>query len=591
MLWSCRIAIQCLLVLLKDAWLITRTFTAIICFCLFLLTYGCTGSSDSAVTIYTARNILTMNPENPSAEAVAVRGDRIVGVGSALALQKRYQEEGVLLDHRFMEKVILPGFVDPHIHPSIAGTILPMEIVAAMAWPTVEGYSEPVRSADAFFARLRQLDQELESGEWLLVWGYHQPYHGPMSKALLDQVSTTRPIMVWQRSVHEMFFNSEALSALDLTEENFAGEPQSNWSRGHIWEAALFSLGRPMMDKIAAPLRYLKGLSMMSDLIHRGGVTTVGEQGFPQASTFLEYWTLRWESFNKPYRFVLVPNAMFLSNRSDSVDETLQAANALLNKSGDKIRVAKHIKYYADGAIYSQLMQMTEPYLDGHHGEWMMPPESQQELLQAFWRDGWDIHIHVNGDAGLDQVLDDVEHLRETEAQQQPAIVLEHYGYARSDQHARVQALDIAVSNNPYYLFELAPIYAEHGLGKSRAENISPLGGLYNAGVPISLHSDFTMAPLQPLVLAWVATNRIASDGRVWGEHQLISLDAALAAITIEGARSLGMESEVGSIKPGKKADFTVLEEDPYDVPLRKLKDIGIWGTVFEGTVYPLQTD
>jgi predicted amidohydrolase YtcJ len=496
-----------------------RTITAIACFCLSVLTSGCTGSGDDTVIIYTARNILTMNAGSPTAEAVAVRGDRIVAVGGATALQQRYRDQDFLIDGRFSEKVIMPGFVDPHIHPSIAGTILPMEIVAAMAWPTEEGYSEPVRTADAFFARLGQLDRELEPGEWLLVWGYHEPYHGPMNKNLLDQVSAKRPIMVWQRSVHEMFFNSEALSVLGLTEEDFMQEPHSNWHEGHIWESALFSLGQPMMDTIAAPWRYLRGLSLMSDLIHRGGVTTVGEQGFPQASTFLEYWTLRWESYDKPYRFVLVPNAMFFSNRADSVDEVLQAANDLLSRSGDRIRVVKHIKYYADGAIYSQLMQMSEPYLDGHHGEWMMPPELQQQLLQAFWRAGWDIHIHVNGDAGLDKVLDDIEYLRDTEPQQKPSIVLEHYGYARSDQHARVKALDIAVSNNPYYLYELAPIYAEHGLGKSRAENISPLGELHDTGARISFHSDFTMAPLQPLLLAWVATNRIASDGRVWGER------------------------------------------------------------------------
>jgi predicted amidohydrolase YtcJ len=211
--------------------------------------------------------------------------------------------------------------------------------------------------------------------------------------------------------------------------------------------------------------------------------------------------------------------------------------------------------------------------------------------LQTFWRAGWDIHIHVNGDAGLDKVLDDIALLRETEPQQHPKVVLEHYGYARSDQHARVKALDIAVSNNPYYLYELAPIYAEHGLGQDRAEDISPLGGLYEAGVGISFHSDFTMAPLQPLTLAWVAANRIASDGNQWGKHQVIPVQAALAAITIEAAKSLGLESEIGSLKAGKKADFVVLEEDPYEVTSDRLKDIVIWGTVYEGVVHPLSTD
>jgi len=169
--------------------------------------------------------------------------------------------------------------------------------------------------------------------------------------------------------------------------------------------------------------------------------------------------------------------------------------------------------------------------------------------------------------------------------------VLEHYGYAREDQHARLARLNVVVSNNAYYLHELAPIYAESGLGPERAADISPLGGLDRAGVPISFHSDFPMAPAEPLLLAWVAVNRIASDGEVWGEDQKLALDRALRAVTLEAAWSLGLEDEIGSIAPGKKADFTVLEQDPYAVAPRALKNIPIWGTLLEGTPHPINQE
>ena len=166
--------------------------------------------------------------------------------------------------------------------------------------------------------------------------------------------------------------------------------------------------------------------------------------------------------------------------------------------------------------------------------------------------------------------------------------MLEHYGYARDDQHARLRALGVEVSNNAYYVHELAPIYAEQGLGPERAADISPLGAVARAGVPVSLHSDFPMAPAEPLVLVWSAVNRVGSDGRVWGEDQRLDRHRALRAVTIQAARHLGMDDEVGSIRVGKKADFTVLDEDPYTVDAMRIRDIPVWGTVFEGRLRPV---
>jgi hypothetical protein len=291
-----------------------------------------------------------------------------------------------------------------------------------------------------------------------------------------------------------------------------------------------------------------------------------------------------------PFRFVLVPNAMYLMREHSSAAKAERAASRMLARSTERVRFVKHVKYYADGAIFSQLMRMAEPYLDGHHGEWMMSPDAQAEVLDTFWRAGWGVHVHVNGDAGLDTVLDQIEAQQRAQPAPGRRIVLEHYGYAREDQHQRVSALGIDVSSNPYYLYELAPIYAEHGLGPERAAVLAPLGGLERVDVPTSFHSDFPMAPARPLTLMWVAVNRVASDGDVWGEHERVSLDRALRAVTLDAARSLGLEDEIGSIEVGKRADFTVLERDPHQVDPLELADIEVWGTVLDGVPRPLPT-
>ncbi|MCH2172787.1 amidohydrolase [Myxococcota bacterium] len=558
----------------------------------FLLSFTCwSGSNSSAVRIFTARKVHTLEPSVPEATAVAVQAGKILALGSLESVQKQLGEIPSEVDSRFADKILLPGFIDPHLHPSLGATILNMDIVSAMEWATPRGRTQAVRGREGFLGRLRELDRERsEDDDWLLVWGYHEPYHGALSRTDLDAISTQRPIFVWQRSVHEMFFNSRALETLGMERQAFDAHPQANWETGHLWETASFDLGGPMVRILASPGRYLEGLSMLSQVIHRGGLTTVAEQGFPQINALAELTLLHLElrRGEAPYRIVLVPNAMYLLREHEDATAAERAAARLLWLSTDRVRVVEHAKYYADGAFFSQRMQMSEPYLDGHHGEWMMTPQEQEAVLEAFWKKGWGIHVHVNGDAGLDLVLDQIEAQQRAHPSPGRRIVLEHYGYAREDQHQRLARMGVEVSNNAYYTHELAPIYHEHGFGPERAADISPLGGLERAGVPVSFHSDYPMAPAEPLRLAWVAVNRIGSDGRVWGADQKLSTDRAVRAITVEAARSLGLEEEIGSIRPGKRADFTVLEADPYEVDPATWKDIPVWGTVLGGVPQPI---
>ena len=145
------------------------------------------------------------------------------------------------------------------------------------------------------------------------------------------------------------------------------------------------------------------------------------------------------------------------------------------------------------------------------------------------------------------------------------------------------------VSANPYYHYILSDIYSEKWLGPDRGSQMVRLGSLQRHGVPFALHSDCPMAPLSPLTLAFNATNRITINGRPGAPEERISLDAAMRAITIDAAWVMGWEDQVGSIRAGKKADFTVLESDPYQMGVKELKNVRVWGTVFEGELHPVQ--
>ena len=150
--------------------------------------------------------------------------------------------------------------------------------------------------------------------------------------------------------------------------------------------------------------------------------------------------------------------------------------------------------------------------------------------------------------------------------------------------------LGMSVSCNAYYLYELSASYARHGIGYERAAQMSRVGSAVRAGLATALHSDFTMAPANPLNHAWIAANRINVEGEVMAPEERLSVYQALRAITSHAANILGIDDEVGSLRSGKSADFTILKDDPFAAGAGGLRDMDIVATVFEGTVHELRS-
>ena len=229
------------------------------------------GLPPGAITIYTAAKIITMEADNPTATAVAVADKRIVAAGTLDQVKAALGETPYAIDTTFDGKIVMPGFIDQHLHPVLGALTLAVEVIANEDWVLPGVTYKAATSLEEYQARLRQAEAKLGTPtEWLLTWGYHPLWHGKLDRASLDAISTTRPIAVWHRSCHEFFLNTPGLAALGLTEAMTQGKgqesEQSKWDEGHFWEGGLNLMMGPMMKVLATPERLSFGLKQMGRL-------------------------------------------------------------------------------------------------------------------------------------------------------------------------------------------------------------------------------------------------------------------------------------------------------------------------------------
>lgn len=555
----------------------------------------------SEAVVYRARRFITVDESRPSVEAVAIRDGRFVAVGTLQEVTQVVGPDHVLSDV-FADKFVVPGLIDQHLHPMLGATTLTTEIIAPEDWNLPRRPTRAARSSGEYDDRLRVAHQSLGPGEWLFSWGWHRLWHGEMDRHRLDSLVGDRPTAVWQRSCHEWILNTAALAAIGLTREmtegNGLASDQLDYDKGHFWENGwMIVLAKFLMPVFMTNDRFRAGLRQMIDYLHMNGVTAINEPGI--------YWRNEpWELYQEilghpdvPFESTFLVEGRTQPVRGLSPSQFVPDAEKQVKRGhGTKVRVLdRHVKLFCDGAIISQLMQMKDPYLDHegnpdphHHGEWMMEPGDLGTVFDEYWDAGWQIHIHVNGDLGLDVVLDVIESAQERLPRVDHRTVIVHFANSTEEQVDRIARLGAIVSANPYYPIGFADKYGEWGLGPERADTMVRSASVLRRGIPLSFHSDLPMGPADPMLMMSYAVNRVTPSGRVAGPEQRIDLHEALRAVTIEAARSWRREEDLGSIAVGKIANMTVLDEDPYDANRSKIGDIPICTTVFEGRVFDI---
>ena len=544
------------------------------------------------ITVYIAKSIITMNASMPRAEAVAVRDGKILETGTLESLQPWLSRHDHKIDEQFKNSFIVPGLIDPHLHPSMAAVLLPTYFITAMEWKMPWGTTPATRSAVEYDERLKEALSKPTHGELFITWGHHNLWHGPISRSRLNSIDSKTPIVVWNRSFHEVCMNDAALELLEIKEADVENATQIDFEKGRFYEIGLGYAIQKLNPYILAPEVFKEGLLKLKEVVHFGGQTTIADMavGLFDFETELNTQAALYENEDNPFRVELIAHSTVMQ-KGNSIEQAEELIAKLPERNSHRLNFRKRVKLFTDGAFFSQVAQLMEPgYIDGHHGEWLSTPEQFEENVRVFWNKGYAIHVHCTGDLGLELAVDTLEKMQDEKPRFNHGFTIEHFGLSTPEQVFRLSRLGANISANAYYVHELSDIYSNDSVGYERASSMARIGTSFREGITTTLHSDFTMAPAQPLMSMWVAVNRINEKGNVMCEEERITPQQGLEAITINAARVLGLDHEIGSIRAGKKADFTVLQENPLEIDPIRIKDIDIKATVFEGKVFNLKS-
>ena len=546
------------------------------------------------ITVYPAARIHTMDPGRPHADAVAVADGRIVSVGSINSMQPWLRRNPYEIDDRYAGKVILPGFIDPHTHLRLSGTYMGLHYVGPIDSASPTGLRKGLPNRDAVLHQLRALAAEHgDPSEPLTAWGYDPASQdGHLDRDMLDSISDSVPLWVCAYAPHIVYANSPMLELIGVDDDSIGHGlgryPDGRLNGWFVETEATARANRPVAASIFGPGTGRAAIDRMGAVARAAGVTTTADLVWGMADGFEPEWDDHAAAIAEgtfPLRIYMVPfePKLVRSYGSEMLDFLAQK-----RAEGDDRLNTHGVKYVNDGSYPSMTLVMNSPgYLDedtAHTGE--VPWEDMVERMRPFWQAGVQIHSHANGDRTVDMTLDTLAALQAENPRFDHRFTIEHYCISTPAQAKRLAALGGLASVNIYFVHFRAQLHADHGFGPDRSEATARLGSLERAGATFALHSDFNLVvtPLSPLLAAWCAVNRVGADGEtVLAPGERISVDRALRAITIDAAHVLARDDRLGSIEAGKLADFTVLDDDPYEVDPMALRDISVHDTVLGG--------
>ena len=544
-----------------------------------------------ADTIYFGGDILTMEGDTPIyAEAVAVKDGKILFVGDhETALAHRTEATEVI---NLEGKTFLPGFIDAHGH--IYGVGL-QAITANLLSPpdgTVTTVNDVLTIMQAYINNPAYQELITKTG-WVIGFGYDDSLLNAYPTAEdLDKLDTDYPVMIIHTSLHLSVLNSKGLAAAGFTAET--ENPQggvirrkagSNEPNGVLEEmpffVTIFGIMNSFDEKIQAAM--IKG---GQDLYASYGFTTA-QEGRASAAGLQAL-----EQASKDNKLVLDVVAY-----ADIHQAKGSLASPYYGQTySNRYRIGG-VKLSFDGSPQGKTAWLTHPYHvapDGqsvdYAGYSVYPDETAFALIDEAFEKDWQVLVHANGDAAIDQMITGIALATEKYGRKDRRPVLIHGQTLRRDQISKLAELDIFPSLFPIHTFYWGDWHEQSVLGQPRANFISPTKAVREAGLKFTSHHDAPVVlPNAMRILSATVTRRTRS-GKVLGPDQRVSAYIALKSITDWAAYQMFEEADKGTLAVGKKADFVILDQNPLKVDPENLMAIKVLQTISAGkTIYRTQ--
>jgi predicted amidohydrolase YtcJ len=530
-----------------------------------------------AERIFINGKIWTVDPVRPRAEAVAVRGGRILAVGTTKDIRALAGPRTESIDLR--GAFVLPGFVDSHVHFVNGGySLMSLQLRDAA-------------SKEEFVRRIAEKAKSLAKGEWILNGDWDHENFRPVElprKDWIDSVTPDHPVCVNRLDEHMILANSLALKIAGITKntpvpaggeivkDRVTGEPT-----GILKDAAMDLVYAKVPE--ATPAQNRRAIEAAMDYAAAHGVTSVhdvsGEVGLDLYQDLLKEGKLTVRiCFYVPIT---------------SVDQV--AGMKLKTGFGGEFLKLGGLKGFADGSLGSATAYFFEPFTDNPatsgllHGQ-MFPGGIMEKRVESADRAGLQTAIHAIGDRANALILDIYERVTAAEGGRDRRFRIEHAQHVRPADIARFGRLGVIASVQPYHLIDDGR-WAEKKIGPERTKFTYPFKSFLDAGVRLACGSDWPVAPMDPVLGIYAAVTRRTLDDKHpdgWVPEQKIPLDEAIRGFTWNGAFAEFAESEKGSLGPGKLADLVVLDRDLFGLHPEDLRTARVLMTVCGGrVVYP----